>query len=105
MCGIAGFVGTGWASGPDETEQLLRRMGAALARRGPDGEGRWIDERNGVAFVHRRLAIVDLSPTGFQPMESPSSRYMLTFNGEIYNYGALREQLEVNWRGTSDTEV
>ena len=103
MCGIAGFVGG--RRSHDDKELLLQRMGAALGRRGPDGEGRWIDDRHDIAFVHRRLAIVDLSPTGFQPMESPSGRYFITFNGEIYNYRDLRQSLDVRWRGSSDTEV
>lgn len=104
MCGIAGFLGSNGLAG-EESDQLLRRMGATLGRRGPDGEGRWIDGDQGVAFVHRRLAIVDLSPTGFQPMESPSGRYVITFNGEIYNHAELRRTLDVRWRGSSDTEA
>lgn len=105
MCGIAGFVGTRWRSRSEDGDRLLRKMGEAMHNRGPDGEGRWQDERDGVAFVHRRLAIVDLSPTGFQPMTSPSGRYVITYNGEIYNHADLRRELEVSWRGTSDTEV
>lgn len=103
MCGIAGFVGG--SGSRDGQEQLLRQMGRMLERRGPDGEGRWIDDEHNVAFVHRRLAIVDLSPTGIQPMESPSGRYVITYNGEIYNYLDLRRSLDTQWRGTSDTEV
>jgi asparagine synthase (glutamine-hydrolysing) len=104
MCGIAGFLG-GTGLGGEESDQLLRRMGSTLGRRGPDGEGRWIDEAEGVAFVHRRLAIVDLSPTGVQPMVSSSGRYVITFNGEIYNHLELRRSLDVPWRGASDTEA
>lgn len=108
MCGIAGF----WAprAGLDDTQLAARadRMGEAVAHRGPDGDGVWTDPERGVAFAHRRLAIIDLKETGHQPMASPSGRYVISFNGEIYNYPELRTGLEargVRFRGTSDTEV
>jgi len=86
-------------------------MAGALAHRGPDDQGVWIDEEAGVGFGHRRLSIVDLSPAGHQPMVSRSGRYVLTYNGEIYNHAALRAELEAaglapdDWAGHSDSET
>lgn len=108
MCGIAGFFdprGSLGTPGP-----LLGAMGRALAHRGPDGEGIWVESDNACGFVHRRLSIIDVSPTGAQPMASADGRFIITFNGEIYNYRELQEELERatgprTWRGTSDTEV
>ncbi|MGB3635277.1 MAG: asparagine synthase (glutamine-hydrolyzing) [Rubrobacteraceae bacterium] len=106
MCGIAGFFSPG--SAKKEAEQTVRRMTDALVHRGPDDGGVWEDQRSGVALGNRRLAIVDLSPEGHQPMCSADGRYVLAFNGEIYNFPALRaelEQLGHGFRGHSDTEV
>ena len=106
MCGIAGiFVGSG-APGP----QLLQRMAGAIIHRGPDDEGVWIDPKAGVGLGHRRLSILDLSPLSHQPIHSQCGRYVLSYNGEIYNHLQLREELDgstagVNWRGHSDTET
>src|SRR5437899_12392775 len=107
MCGIAGIIG---AKGVDP--KLLERMTLAIAHRGPDDAGLWIDAEAGVGLGHRRLAIVDLSPAGHQPMLSADGRFVLTFNGEIYNHPELRAELEGRgatpegrWRGHSDTEV
>ena len=105
MCGIAGYFGGPWAAQPDETLQLLKRMADAIAHRGPDGDGHWHDPAQRIAFAHRRLAIVDLSPTGRQPMVSGSGRFVISYNGEIYNHRQLRDRLRVDWRGTSDTET
>ena len=87
-------------------------MTAAITHRGPDDEGYWIDAEAGVAFGHRRLSIVDLSPHGHQPMHSADGRWVISYNGEIYNHAALRRELEEagdappgGWRGHSDTEV
>jgi len=84
-------------------------MADAVAHRGPDSSGVWFDPESGVGLAHRRLAILDLSEAGHQPMHSESGRYVLSFNGEIYNYRALRRDLEatrpVAWRGTTDSEV
>jgi asparagine synthase (glutamine-hydrolysing) len=85
-------------------------MTRAVSHRGPDDEGFWIDADAGIGLGHRRLSILDLSPAGHQPMHSPRGRYVITLNGEIYNYGDLRARLkteghEVDWRGHSDTEV
>ena len=107
MCGIAGF----WRPGGDHADQAmksLQRMTDALQHRGPDADGHWFDPQHGIALGHRRLAIVDLSPTGAQPMRSPTGRFVVVFNGEIYNYRRLRDELTnkgVTFRGTSDTEV
>jgi asparagine synthase (glutamine-hydrolysing) len=92
----------------DECEEIARRMASALTHRGPDDEGTWTDAEAGVALAHRRLAILDLSAEGHQPMHSADGRYVLTFNGEIYNFQQLRRELENTghgFRGHSDTEV
>lgn len=110
MCGITGF----WA--PDAhlcieaKHRLVSEMRDALFHRGTDDGGEWIAPYSGVALAHRRLAIVDLSPAGHQPMVSPCGRYVIVFNGEIYNHLKLRSDLEKAgntpaWRGNSDTET
>jgi asparagine synthase (glutamine-hydrolysing) len=107
MCGIAGFLLPEAGSKP-ALEARVRAMNQAIAHRGPDGDGIWIDGDAGIALAQRRLAIIDLSPTGAQPMMSASGRFVITYNGEIYNYRELRQELEaigVVLRGTSDTEV
>lgn len=103
MCGIAGIVNL---DGDSVSPVLLQAMTDALAHRGPDGEGHWIHENVGIG--HRRLAIIDLSPLGHQPMVSADGRYVLTFNGMVYNHRELRAELEARghrFRGSSDTEV
>ena len=100
MCGLAGI----WAQGGDQAT-IARAMADAIAHRGPDDSGVWADPDTGVALSHRRLAILDLSSAGHQPMRSPCGRYVLVFNGEIYNHGDLRRDLGGDWRGTSDTET
>ena len=107
MCGIAGIFGEA-----ARDVSLLTRMGGLLRHRGPDDQGVWVDPEAGISFVHRRLAIVDLSAAGHQPMHSADGRFVLTFNGEIYNHAELRTALEAEgnppeggWRGHSDTEV
>lgn len=108
MCGIAGY----WTSGGTAAvaPRVLQAMTDAIAHRGPDDSGAWIDGEAGIALGHRRLAVIDLSAAGHQPMASPSGRYVLSYNGEIYNYRDLRAELEAAgaapaWRGHSDTEV
>jgi len=107
MCGIAGFFRLD-AHNAAEMRAAIRQMTDALIHRGPDSWGIWLDEAAGIALGHRRLAIMDLSPTGEQPMISHSRRYVIVFNGEIYNFRELRLRLEAkgcSFRGTSDTEV
>jgi len=88
---------------------IVQGMANALKHRGPDDQGGWADPSEGIAFGHRRLAVVDLSPEGHQPMASVDGRYVIAYNGEIYNHQALRQELEAEtrcrWRGHSDTEV
>jgi asparagine synthase (glutamine-hydrolysing) len=108
MCGITGFLDTRQTKGHDELAVIVRRMASSLRHRGPEDEGVWVDPASGVAFGHRRLSIIDLSPAGHQPMHSSCGRYAITFNGEIYNFKALRQELESigqAFRGHSDTEV
>ena len=108
MCGISGFLDRSHRLGRQELEATVLRMVNTLHHRGPDGSGVWADAAAGVALGHRRLAIVDLSPQGHQPMRSACGRYMVSFNGEIYNFRALRKELEgigYQFRGHSDTEV
>ncbi|MBZ9657695.1 asparagine synthase (glutamine-hydrolyzing) [Mesorhizobium sp. ESP-6-4] len=107
MCGIAGIL---LAPDSPSTRPLaaIAQMTTALRHRGPDGESFWKDVEAGIAFGHSRLAVVDLSETGAQPMRSDSGRYVITFNGEIYNFRDLRRELEDaghSFRGTCDTEV
>ena len=105
MCGITGFW-TDRPAGRDAAAAIAQAMAARLAHRGPDGAGTWLDDSGAVALAHRRLAIVDLSPAGHQPMRSASGRYELILNGEIYNHVALRAELPAQpWRGHSDTET
>lgn len=108
MCGIAGFIDSTCTSGREDLILHASHMSDQIVHRGPDNGGIWIDEVNGVALAHRRLAIVDLSETGYQPMHSPSERYAITYNGEIYNFLGIKNTLEGKGHqfiGTSDTEV
>jgi asparagine synthase (glutamine-hydrolysing) len=110
MCGIAGLLSEGKVD-----LGLLSRMTDRIAHRGPDDQGAWIDEQAGVGLGHRRLAIIDLSPLGHQPMPSNDGRWVLCYNGEIYNHAEMRAELDagtggpasngIPWRGHSDTET
>lgn len=103
MCGICGVINF---DGSPVDARILRRMTDAIAHRGPDGEG-WYQDK-GVGLGHRRLAIIDLSPAGHQPMVTLDGRYALTYNGEIYNFKELRlelEQLGHKFRSNTDSEV
>ena len=107
MCGIAGILAEGGVA-PGLVERIL----APIAHRGPDDHGVWTDEAAGIGLGHRRLSIVDLSPAGHEPMHSASGRFVITFNGEIYNHDELRRALEEQgavpeggWRGHSDVEM
>jgi asparagine synthase (glutamine-hydrolysing) len=107
MCGIAGFLEQRARASPVR-EAIARTMTMALAHRGPDDAGLWVDNDAGIALGHRRLAIIDVSPLGHQPMTSADGRYVITYNGEIYNYDVLAARLRqagVIFRGRSDTEV
>ena len=108
MCGITGFWNTERSQTNDELTSIVTRMRDIMRHRGPDDSGEWVDEGSGIALGFRRLAILDLSPTGHQPMLSADERYVMIFNGEIYNYAELRSELDsagYEFRGTSDTEV
>lgn len=105
MCGIAGFWSTAAQAG--DVGATLSGMSACISHRGPDDDGHWCDSSAGIGLGFRRLAILDLSPAGHQPMASASDRYVVVFNGEIYNFADLREQLgpDHSFRGHSDTEI
>src|SRR5690606_4544835 len=105
MCGIAGFIERSTQRGNLSLQQTGYGMAAAIEHRGPDDAGAWADASAGVTLAHRRLSIIDLSKEGHQPMASVSGRYVMVFNGEIYNFQEIKAQLQVNWRGHSDTEV
>lgn len=110
MCGIVGFLGGIPSDGRAGDESLLKRMTDTIVSRGPDDSGAWCDTERRIGLGHRRLSIVDLSPAGHQPMPSAGGRYVIVFNGEIYNHMALRQELETSgqapaWRGHSDTET
>jgi asparagine synthase (glutamine-hydrolysing) len=108
MCGLAGAWHLDADVRGDELERRAQAMGQALMHRGPDADGYWVDAEAGVALAHRRLAIIDLSPAGQQPMVSADERFVLAYNGEVYNHRSLRRDLEANgtrFRGHSDTEV
>lgn len=108
MCGITGFFDASCQMSDQEMRYVVQNMSQALTHRGPDDGGRWVDAQSGVALGHRRLAILDLSPEGHQPMDSANGRYTIAFNGEIYNFLELRHDLERlghAFRGHSDTEV
>ncbi|MDX5441795.1 MAG: asparagine synthase (glutamine-hydrolyzing) [Alteromonadaceae bacterium] len=105
MCGFAGFVSTKPFAG---AEVVLEQMGRAIEHRGPDAAGVWFDHSLSLGLSHRRLSIIDLSEFGAQPMASESGRFVISFNGEIYNFRLLRKELEAKgaiFRGHSDTEV
>src|SRR5688500_11908789 len=108
MCGIAGYI----SNKSHDARAIIRAMTDTLTHRGPDATGFWSDPSAGLVIGHRRLAIIDLSPSGEQPMMSASGRYVIIFNGEVYNYDVLRHELDLQskevglpWHGTSDTEV
>ncbi len=108
MCGIAGFIDPRLASDPEALSRRARAMGDVIAHRGPDASGIWTDDALGLALSHRRLAIVDLSDAGAQPMVSADGRWVICYNGEIYNSDDIRAEpalAGVVWRGHSDTET
>jgi asparagine synthase (glutamine-hydrolysing) len=117
MCGISGFYSSRVNSTDEALCGIVTRMAETLHHRGPDDAGVWTDPDFGLALAHRRLSILDLSPAGHQPMQSASGRYVIAFNGEIYNHLELRQALDSHspsalaiengsrWRGHSDTET
>jgi len=109
MCGLAGFLEPGGFSRSDSLS-VIKRQAMCLEHRGPDDVGEWLDASAGIALGHRRLSILDLSSAGKQPMTSPSGRYVIAFNGEIYNHLEIRKELKsvgqkIAWNGHSDTET
>ncbi len=109
MCGLAGFITRKSGSRPD-LDRVLQRMTDQIKHRGPDDQGHWSNAAAGAYLGHRRLAIMDLSPLGHQPMHSTCSRYVIVFNGEVYNFHDIRKELataapHITYRGHSDTEV
>lgn len=110
MCGLAGFLSPGGFAPGGDAQRILTDMQARVVHRGPDSGGQWCDAQNGVALAHRRLSIIDLSDNGLQPMTSPAGRYVVAFNGEIYNHRELRHDLVtrdpgLSFVGDSDTET
>jgi asparagine synthase (glutamine-hydrolysing) len=108
MCGIAGFFADRPLGGATSSEAMLRRMQMGLRHRGPDGQGLWMDPQQQAGLAHVRLAVIDPSPAGAQPMRSADGRFVISFNGEIYNFQTLRDELQARgdtFRTGSDTEV
>ena len=110
MCGFVGMLGGHVEYGIGEYTALLKRMADTISHRGPDDVGYWCDEYQQVGLGHRRLSVIDLSPAGHQPMISETGRFIIAFNGEVYNYLAIRTELTKlgkapAWQGHSDTET
>jgi asparagine synthase (glutamine-hydrolysing) len=110
MCGIAGFLAPPSSTSSEGSGSILYKMGTVMRSRGPDDHGEWHEVESGIGLCHRRLSILDLSAAGHQPMVSRCGRFVLVFNGEIYNHARLRKCLVerqgiAGWRGSSDTET
>lgn len=108
MCGIAGYIEASGGSRSRPLDITARDMANSMASRGPDDKGVWTDQSAGVALAHARLSVIEVSPAGHQPMVSKSGRYVIVYNGEIYNTEDLRQELGLGaaaWRGRSDTEL
>ena len=106
MCGICGFYSNQLSS----FDNTIVKMNSAIYHRGPDDSGVWHDKNAGIFLGQQRLSIIDLSVAGHQPMQSNSGRFVITYNGEIYNHLEIRKELEknnlnINWKGKSDTET
>lgn len=109
MCGFAGCILKNSTS-LNQLKTIAQQMGNAIIHRGPDDGGVWVDEKQGIALAHRRLSVIDLSTEGHQPMFSACGRYIMVYNGEVYNYLEIPKKMEIEkgcipWRGHSDTEV
>ena len=108
MCGIAGLFDLSRGQPAGALDRAVRNMIDTLTHRGPDGQGTFVDEAGGVALGHRRLSVIDLSEAGAQPMTSADGRFVISFNGEIYNFAEIAQALPQGTstlRGHSDTEV
>lgn len=108
MCGIAGFFAHDASVVGHDATAMLQRMQSSMLHRGPDGRGSWLDRRGSAGLAHARLAIIDTSTAGAQPMATPDGRHVISFNGEIYNYRSLRAELRATgsqFTSDSDTEV
>ncbi|HEX2521697.1 MAG TPA: asparagine synthetase B, partial [Terriglobia bacterium] len=108
MCGLAGFIDSSGKKDNLQLAEVVSRMAETLRHRGPDDNATWTDAQAGIALGFRRLAILDLTESGRQPMHSHCKRFVIVFNGEVYNHCELRQQLESeghSFRGRSDTEV
>lgn len=106
MCGINGF----YSKSSSTFDNVILKMNSAISHRGPDTNGTWLDKNSGIVLGHQRLSIIDLSVAGNQPMRSNSGRFILTYNGEVYNHLEIRKEIEksnsnIKWRGNSDTEI
>ena len=106
MCGINGF----YSNSSSNFDNVILKMNSVISHRGPDTSGTWQDTNSGIVLGHQRLSILDLSSAGNQPIKSSSNRFILTYNGEIYNHLEIRKEIEknnsnINWRGSSDTET
>ena len=108
MCGIVGFIDSNGRMSEDQASDLISSMCKKVIHRGPDNFGSWTERENGIYFGHQRLSILDLSPSGHQPMSYGDKRYWITYNGEVYNFIELRKDLESlghRFCSDSDTEV
>jgi len=111
MCGICGFIEKNSGSDTDQLAARVLKMSETIRHRGPDADGLWVNSEAGLALAHRRLAVLDLSSAGNQPMLSPSGRYVLILNGEIYNFAAIKKKVIADspvvpvFKGHSDTEI
>ena len=105
MCGIAGFIDIRVGKISDSLYDSVSSMAESISHRGPDDRGVWVDAGSGVALSHRRLSIVDLSPEGHQPMLSAGDRYVIIFNGEIYNFKKIKKEQKGKLKLEKDTDV
>jgi len=108
MCGLVGFINFSNQTTDDKLQSMVMQLADTLRHRGPDNHGMWVNAEGGIALGHRRLSIIDLSCEGLQPMISESGRYVIIYNGEVYNFRELRKELLARghiFRSHSDTEV